>query len=116
MNRQQRRAEGLRSAKFDLKRAKHPELDEAYHRGFDTGFMRASGFTWRMCFAAVAKTLHELKGYEQDDLVDFLRQLDETMTTEITSEEVIDEVLEATGIILNFDEVFSEDRIEGVKS
>ena len=116
MNRQQRRAEGLRSAKFDIKRAKNPELDEAYRRGFNKGFGQASSFTWRMCFAAVAKTLHEGKEYEQDDIVSFLRQLDETMTTELTSEDVIDEVLEATGIILNFDGVFGEDRVEGVKS
>lgn len=116
MNRQQRRAAGLRAEKMRQRINRDPELNEAYHQGFDTGFIRASSFTWRMCFAAVAKTLHGLKGYEQDDIVDFLRQLDETMTTELTSEEVIDEVLEETGIILNFDEWRAEDRIEGVKS
>lgn len=115
LNRQQRRAEGRRAAKMEERCAKHPEDAAAYKAGFDSGFRRAMGFTWRMCFASVAVALHELEGYGPTRATRFLRRLDELMNTTMTCDEAIDEAideaLEKAGVALDFDAVFTDERI-----
>jgi hypothetical protein len=50
-------------------------------------------------------------GMNTDQLVDVLRSLDEAVMFYAGEEELIQQAFEETGVIMDFDEIFSQDRI-----
>ena len=52
------------------------------------------------------------KDISQDDIVEILQTADDLLSFYTGEDELIDKALEETGIILDFHEVFSSDRIQ----
>ena len=86
------------------------EKEEAWHAGFTD----ASRETMRTIYAGVVWTLAQerWKGceWEQDDIIAFMRMMDDRILDSLSSTEDIDKVFAETGIELHFDEAF--DRVQ----
>jgi len=73
---------------------------------FEEGFYACR----KACYASFAMALKRT-GINTDQLVDILRSLDEAVMFYAGEEELIQQAFEETGIELNFEEIFPQDRI-----
>lgn len=64
----------------------------------------------RAAYAAFAVAMKD-KDISQDDIVEILQNADDLLAFYTGEDELIDRALETTGIILDFKETFSSDRI-----
>ena len=87
------------------------DLDECYDKGHEEGYKHGTDKTLRTVYAGVVLQLLE-NGYENDDAIRFLRDLDNRLITSIDAGEDIEEVFEKTGILLMLKEDF--DRVKEV--
>lgn len=83
----------------DLEKAEN----DAYNQGLDIGFKQAAPSVIKMAYAAIILALND-KGLTSIDSYELLRSVDHYILTGLTSIEMCDEVLERTGIELNFGE------------
>lgn len=72
----------------------------------EQGFMNCR----RAAYAAFAVAMKD-KDISQDDIVEILQNVDDLLAFYTGEDELIDKALKETGIILDFHEVFSSDRI-----
>ena len=72
----------------------------------EQGFMNCR----RAAYAAFAVAMKG-KDISQDDIVEILQNADDLLAFYTGEDELIDQALEKTGIVLDFHEVFSSDRI-----
>ena len=87
------------------------DLDECYDKGHEEGYKQGTDKALRTVYAGVVLQLLE-NGYENDDAIRFLRDLDNRLITSIDAGEDIEEVFEKTGILLMLKEDF--DRVKEV--
>lgn len=87
------------------------DLDECYDKGHEEGYKQGTDKTLKTVYAGVVLQLLD-NGYEQDDAIRFLRDLDNRLITSIDANEDIEEVFERTGIRLMLKEDF--DRVREV--
>lgn len=73
---------------------------------FEQGFSSCR----KACYAAFAMALKK-HGHSADSIVDILRELDDGVMFYAGEEELIQQAFDETGVLMNFEEVFSEDRI-----
>lgn len=73
---------------------------------FEEGFSACR----KACYAAFAMALKKT-GTDTDQLVDILRSLDESVMFYAGEEELIQQAFDETGVELNFEEIFPQDRI-----
>lgn len=73
---------------------------------FEEGFLACR----KACYASFAMALKKHK-MSTDETVDILRELDSGIMFYAGEEELIQQAFDETGLILNFDEIFTEDRI-----
>lgn len=123
MNRQQRRAKAKatpayrRGMTYDEKvKALYKngitadDLEEEFARGYKAGFREAGSPVIKMAYAAACLILKEQCGFGQKRIERFLKALDDKILYTLTTDEIIDEVFEKTGLKINFTEAF--DRVE----
>lgn len=87
------------------------DLDECYDKGHEEGYKQGTDKTLKTVYAGVVLQLLD-NGYEQDDAIRFLRDLDNRLITSIDANEDIEEVFDRTGIRLMLKEDF--DRVREV--
>jgi len=73
--------------------------DDAYKLGLNTG--RDS--TFRMIFAAICLTLHELHGFNDEQCIEVLNSVYDKACYALTSKELIQEAFDSVGVELSFD-------------
>ena len=73
---------------------------------FEEGFSACR----KACYASFAMAMKKHR-IDTDELVDILRELDESVMFYAGEQELIDQAFEETGLLLNFEEIFSQDRI-----
>ena len=87
------------------------DLDECFDKGHEEGYKQGTDKTLKTVYAGVVLQLLE-NGYEQDDALRFLRDLDNRLITSIDAGEDIEEVFQKTGVLLMLKEDF--DRVKEV--
>lgn len=92
------------------------DLQRNGQEGYDKGWSEACRYTMKVCYAAAVRAMHQLEGWGKTRNARFLRLMDDIVTNSLTSDEAINAALEEAGVIISFDEVFPEDRIEEVGS
>ena len=90
------------------------DVDREKEQSWHEGFTDASRETMRTIYAAVCWSLAQERWrgceWSQDDIIAFLRMMDERVLASLCSTEDIDKVFAETGIDLHFDEAF--DRVQ----
>lgn len=105
MNRTQRRLEAKRN-KETAKQISLLTQTEEKRLWFQQGFSEAV----RASYASFASAMHE-HGIDQDGIVEIMRTLDEKLMFYTGEDELIEEAFDKAGILLDFDGVFSSEKI-----
>lgn len=79
------------------------DLEQAEQKASKEAFGRASMVTLKTVYAAIALTMQE-RGADNDEIIGFLTTLDSKIMYAISDTDMIDEVLQETGIELRFDD------------
>lgn len=85
-----------------------PELAKEYERGYKYG----ASDSFKSMMAATCLALKELHGFSDDQLLDIMQTVDNKIIFSLTTSDLIDEVLEQTGLKIFWDEPF--DRVQKV--
>lgn len=88
--------------------------DMGYQDGYKAGSTRRIEPIMKMSYAAICLALNELHGFGTNRVERVLKLVDEKITYSLSSEEMIDEVLEKFGIRIDFKNPFAGDRVESV--
>lgn len=86
------------------------DLEEEFHNGFNQGYALARDNSMKMCYAAVCLALKE-RGFDQDQILNLLLLMDSKVLFALDNEELIDQVLDETGLELHFSNVL-ENRVQ----
>lgn len=89
------------------------DLKREYDRGWHDAFVAAGVPIVKACYAGICIALHERFGFGSKRLYETLQIVDEKIMFALNDQELVDEVLEKTGLQINFLEPF--DRIESTK-
>ena len=87
------------------------DLDEAYDNGYKNGYYSASKGFFKQMYAAIAKTLHEA-GNPSDDIICFLKDVDQRFAVMFDADDEISEVFNLIGVTINVERENILDRIE----
>lgn len=92
------------------------ELKQNYQHGYDDGYKDGSKRKieplMKMAYAAAALSLNELYGFGTKRIEAVLQRMDEKIVYSLSSEEMIDEVMEKFGFHIDFQNPFAGERIE----
>ena len=86
------------------------DLKREYERGRMDGFKAAGLPILKSCYAGICVALHDQFGFGEERCFRAIKAVDEKIMWALTNQELVDEVLEKTGLQINFDEPF--DRVE----
>lgn len=75
---------------------------EAHEKGWKQGYEAASERILKATYAGVALAMIERGMLSHDEVIDLLRQVDERVVNSILEDDLVDEVLEKTGIEIRF--------------
>lgn len=118
MNRQQRRQQERAEKKIqsmgDTLRRMNPLAEDVYQRGYRAGLEASAEFVIKDCYAAAVLALHDLEGYGSKRSIRFLKAMDSYIVNRLDAEELMDDVLQRTGVRFDFRQPFTEDRIQEV--
>lgn len=89
------------------------DLEQEWTRGYQAGFKDAGMPVIKQAYAAAVLVLHDQFGCGQVRCERFLKAMDEKITMTLTTDDIIGEVFDQTGLKINFQEPF--DRIERVE-
>ena len=78
------------------------DLDKAYKKGYDEGYMYAAEGFMKKMYAAIAKEL-TVAGNPPDDVVGFVKGVDHRFAVMFDADEEIDEVYDLLGVRFNID-------------
>ena len=88
------------------------DLEVAEKKQYEIGFLQGKEFVLKDCYAAAALAYKDMVPEADSDAVtEFLRKLDDYVTYSLTTEELMDKALEEAGVVLQFKEAMSEDRV-----
>lgn len=87
------------------------DLDRAAQEGYRDGNRIGAENTMKICYAAVALTLHERLGYGKKRCMDFLNAMDEKVIYSLDSAEAMQQVFDDIGLQLRFRGDPLDDRI-----
>lgn len=87
------------------------DLEKEYKKGFDDGFNKAAEPMYRYMMAAICLALHELHGWGEKRILRVLKCVDDKVLYALSTDEIVEEVLDKTGIEILFGEPF--DRVRG---
>lgn len=92
------------------------ELKENYNFGYQDGWKAGSKRKiepiLKLAYAAAALSLNELHGFSTKRIEAVLKRMDEKIIYALTSDELVDEVMDKFGIEIDFDSPFAGDRVE----
>lgn len=105
MNRAERRKQNRRRTAIS-KELVRMEKPEQYELGFQDGGKSMT----KTCYACFVSALAN-SGMDTDRIVDIMRDLDDRLFVYAGNEELQQDTYDKAGIMIDFDEVFSNDRI-----
>lgn len=86
------------------------DLEDNYNKGWEEGFSQGTMTTGSVVYAAIGIALHDLFGFGHKRILRTMQAVDKHVCEDISSIDTANELLEKTGIRLNFGEPF--DRVE----
>lgn len=89
------------------------DLKAEYKRGYDDGARAAGLQIFKCCYAGIAIALADEFGFGEDECFRAICAADEKMIWALNNSELVDEVLEKTGLRLELDEPF--ERVQKVR-
>ena len=89
------------------------DLEEAYERGRQEGFKQAAVPIVKSCYAGICVALHDVFGFGTERCYRAVNAVDEKIIWALNHQELVDEVLQKTGIDIDFGAPF--DRVEKTK-
>ena len=106
MNREGRRAhaKAMKAIGRELTRAEKPD---AYH----LGFMDGGNAMVKACYAAFCGAMHK-QGYSNDTIFQVIADVDRQVYLCAGNEELIQDIFDQTGLLIDFSEVLPDDRIQ----
>lgn len=82
------------------------DLRQEYRKGQEDGFRQAGQVITKCCYAGIVLALHEEFGFGEDRCFRAIKKVDEKVIYALNHSELVDEVLEKTGLRLELDEPF----------
>lgn len=86
------------------------DLEKEYKRGYDKGFNEAAEPMYKYMMAAICLALRELHRWGEKRILRVLQCVDEKVIYALSTDEIVEEVLDKTGIEILFQEPF--DRVK----
>lgn len=86
------------------------DLQREYERGREDGFREAGMPIIKSCYAGICAALHDEFGFGEDRCFRAIKAVDEKVLWALNNQELVDEVLEKTGLRLDFGDNF--DRVQ----
>lgn len=86
-----------------------PITESAYNMGYNEGMQRGLRFMAKDCYCAALLAMRDISKYGHKRGLRLLKVMDNIILTRLTTEELIDKLLEEMRIVFDFDEPF--DRI-----
>lgn len=80
------------------------DLDKAREEGMREGFDKGCRQTALTCYAAAVRVLRRDNGFDRDQLIGFLSEMDMMSMTVLENQEMVRETLDETGIEIRFGE------------
>lgn len=80
--------------------------------GWEEGWQAGCGYAMKVGFAAAVLAMSEKEGYRSKRNTDMLRRMDEHVLYTLSSDEIIEEAFRKGGVLINFREPFTDDRIQ----
>ena len=74
------------------------DLEDEFKRGYDTARKELTGFTMRMFYCAIGLATHELYGHGETRIIRTLDRVQEIMTEEICTADIMQRLKQETGI------------------
>lgn len=82
------------------------DLEEEFQKGRETGFKEAALPIIKSCYAGICLALHDEFGFGENRCYRAVKAVDEKIIWALNHQELVDEVLEKTGLTLQLDEPF----------
>ncbi len=86
------------------------DLEKEFQKGFDDGFNKAAEPMYKYMMAAICLALHELHGWGEKRILRVLKCVDDKILYALSTDELVEEVLDKTGIEILFKEPFDRVR------
>lgn len=86
-----------------------PMTESAYQMGYNEGMQRGLRFMAKDCYCAALLAMRDISRYGHKRGLRLLKVMDNIIITRLTTEELIDKLLDEMGIVFDFDDPF--DRI-----
>ena len=75
------------------------------------GWHQGCQYCMKVCYAAAVLAMAKKEGYRHKRNTDMLRLMDEHVCYTLSSDEIIEEAFEKGGVLIDFHEIFTNDRI-----
>ena len=82
------------------------DLEDEFQRGRETGFKEAAEPIIKSCYAGICIALHDEFGFGRNRCYRAIKAVDEKIICALNHQELVEETLEKTGLILQLDEPF----------
>lgn len=82
------------------------DLEDEFHRGREIGFKEASLPILKSCYAGICIALHDEFGFGESRCFRAIKAVDEKIVWALNHQELVEEVLQKTGLSLQLDEPF----------
>lgn len=86
-----------------------PMTESAYNMGYNEGMQRGIRFSMKDCYCAALLAMRDISRYGHKRGLRLLKVMDNIILTRLTTEELIDKLMDEMGIVFEFDDPF--DRI-----
>lgn len=86
-----------------------PMTESAYQMGYNEGMQRGLRFMVKDCYCAALLAMRDISRYGHKRGLRLLKVMDNIIITRLTTEELIDKLMDEMGIVFDFDDPF--DRI-----
>lgn len=84
------------------------QIEDARREGWHQGCQ----YCMKVCYAAAVLAMSDKEGYRHKRNTDMLRRIDHHVTMTLTSDEIIEEAFRKGGVLIDFREPFTDDRIQ----
>lgn len=88
----------------------NPMTESAYNMGYNEGMQRGLRFMAKDCYCAALLAMRDIDKYGHKRGLRLLKVMDDIIVTRLTTEELIDKLLEEMRIDFDFDEPFDRVR------
>ena len=88
------------------------DLEKAEKEGFERGWKQGAEYAIHTCYAATLRTTRGLLRFGRKRNTRFMKQMDHHVVHTIDSQEAIDAAYREAGILIDFNAVFDDERVQ----